>query len=152
LRYGFKAQSERIGAQARESLGLRPLAPLDPWAYARHLQVILLDFETLELSKSARDRLTRIDPESWSGMTIREGSAVGIVLNPSHSKGRQSNTLTHELAHFILKHTPARVDVSDSGIMIVSHYPDDAEAEADWLAGALLLPHTEQASRFASGG
>jgi Zn-dependent peptidase ImmA (M78 family) len=140
VRHGFKSQAERISAAARSALDLPPGARIDPWSYARHLGVVVLDFEELGLSMECRNQLLRIDAESWSGMTIREGSVTGIVINPSHASVRQASTLMHELAHFILKHVPARVDVSLSGLLLLSEYSEDAEAEADWLAAALLLP------------
>jgi Zn-dependent peptidase ImmA (M78 family) len=46
----------------------------------------------------------------------------------------------HELAHLILKHVPARVDVSKTGLLLLSEYSDQQESEADWLAAAILLP------------
>jgi Zn-dependent peptidase ImmA (M78 family) len=73
-------------------------------------------------------------------MTIKEQGMTAIVINPSHSRGRQSSTLMHELAHVLLKHVPARVDVSAGGMLLLSDYSEDAEAEADWLAAAMLLP------------
>src|SRR5207244_1344573 len=113
---------------------------LDPWAYALHLGVLVLDFDELEVSPECRRRLLHIDPDSWSGMTIREAGRTTIIINPSHARGRQCYTLMHELAHFILKHVPARVDVSETGMLLLSEYSEESEAEADWLASALLLP------------
>jgi Zn-dependent peptidase ImmA (M78 family) len=46
----------------------------------------------------------------------------------------------HELAHIQLKHTPARVEVSKLGVLLLSDYSDEQEQEADWHAAALLLP------------
>jgi len=46
----------------------------------------------------------------------------------------------HELAHIELRHSPARVEVSDSGLLLLSDYSDEQEQEADWFAAALLLP------------
>ena len=46
----------------------------------------------------------------------------------------------HELAHSILEHTPASVQVSPAGLVLLSDYSEDQEEEADWLGGALLLP------------
>jgi Zn-dependent peptidase ImmA (M78 family) len=65
---------------------------------------------------------------------------IGIVLNPEHAATRQRNDLMHELAHIDLKHVPTRVDVSPTGMLLLSDYSDEQEQEADWLAGALLLP------------
>ena len=73
-------------------------------------------------------------------MTLKESGVTAIIVNPSHSRGRQSSTLMHELAHVILKHVPVRVDLSTTGMLLLSDYSEDAEAEADWLAAAMLLP------------
>jgi Zn-dependent peptidase ImmA (M78 family) len=140
VRHGFKAHAERLSVKAREELGLTLSAPLDPWIYANHLGVLVLDFRELDLSPECCQRLLDVDRDSWSGMTIREAETTAILVNPSHARSRQSSTLMHELAHFMLKHVPVRVDVSPSGMLLLSEYSDEGEAEADWLASALLLP------------
>lgn len=99
-----------------------------------------MDFSTLELSARDIAQLTLMDADSWSGMTIKEGQATAIILNPSHPKTRQCSTLMHELAHLDLGHVPARVDVSPAGLLLLSEYDEAQEEEADWLAGTLLLP------------
>jgi Zn-dependent peptidase ImmA (M78 family) len=140
VRHGFKAHAERLGADARESLGVAQNAALDPWAYAESLGVIVLELEELTLPETAMNQLLRVDNESWSGVTLKEGNTTFILVNPTHSNGRQASTLMHELAHLILGHMPARVDVSPGGLLLLSDYADDAEAEADWLSAAMLLP------------
>lgn len=73
-------------------------------------------------------------------MTLKDAGVTLIVLNPSHAPSRQPNNLMHELAHIELDHQPARVDVSETGLLLLSDYSDDQELEADWHAGALLVP------------
>ncbi len=46
----------------------------------------------------------------------------------------------HEMAHVELRHTPARVDVSKTGMLLLSDYSEDQEQEADWHGAALLVP------------
>ncbi len=46
----------------------------------------------------------------------------------------------HELAHIRLNHLPASVQLSATGMLLLSDYSDEQEDEADWLMGALLLP------------
>ncbi len=140
-----------MSAQARQDLSLAPTAPLDPWVYGGHIGVVVLDFNAIKISAECRQRLLVADNESWSGMTLREDGVTAIVVNPSHSRGRQSSTLMHELAHVILKHVPARVDVSSTGMLLLSDYSDDAEAEADWLAAAMLLPRDVLIARCRRG-
>ncbi len=140
MRRGFKAQAERTAAAARNALGLRPNAPIDPWSYAAHLNVRVLDFSQLGLPTRAVSQLTVVDGDSWSAMTLQIGSTFAIVLNPAHAITRQRNDLMHELAHIELSHTPARVEVSETGLLLLSDYSDEQEQEADWLAASLLLP------------
>jgi hypothetical protein len=140
VRRGFKTQAERNSAAAREALGITLLVPLDPWAYAAHLKVRVLDFHELGLPPGAVRQLIQVDPDSWSAMTIQEVQAFGIVLNPAHAMTRQRSDLMHELAHIELRHVPARVQVSVTGLMLLSDYSEDQEQEADWHAAALLLP------------
>lgn len=140
MRRGFKAQAERSAAAARESLGLSPNAPIDPWSYAAHLNVRVLDFGKLDLPARAVSQLTVVDGDSWSAMTLQVERTFAIVLNPAHQITRQRNDLMHELAHIELRHTPARVEVSQTGLLLLSDYSDEQEQEADWLAAALLLP------------
>jgi Zn-dependent peptidase ImmA (M78 family) len=140
VRHGFKAQSERRAASARVALGLRPNTPLDPWQYAKHLNVTVLDFEALRLSKQSYRQLTMSDPDSWSAMTIQLNEKFAIVINPVHARTRQRSDLMHELAHIELLHSPARVEVSQTGLLLLSDYSDEQEQEADWFGATLLVP------------
>lgn len=140
MRRGFKTQAEKSAADARKTLSVDPIGKLDPWRYAEHLKVILLDFEKLGLSAAAVRQLTQTDEGSWSAMTLAEADIRAIVLNPAHAATRQANDLMHELAHLELMHAPARVEVSGTGLILLSDYSDDQEEEADWYAGAMLLP------------
>lgn len=115
-------------------------APFDPWVYAKQLHIIILDFKALQLSAATVRQLTVVDDDSWSAMTLSEGEIFGVVLNPSHALTRQRYDLMHELAHVELKHVPARVEVSKTGMLLLSDYSDEQEQEADWYASSFLLP------------
>ncbi len=140
MRRGFKTRAEEKAAIARQMLKLGPLEPFDPWGYADHLKVLILDFTSLGLSPKSCRQLTQLDEQSWSAMTLKEDNVLAIVLNPAHARTRQTNDLMHELAHIELKHVPARVDLSKTGLLLLSDYSDEQEQEADWYAGAILLP------------
>lgn len=140
MRRGFKALAERSSVAARVALGLTSVSPLDPWRLAEHIKVAVLKFSDLELTPESISQLTHIDPESWSAMTLQLGATHAIVVNPAHALTRQRADLMHELAHVQLKHTPARVEVSKLGVLLLSDYSDEQEQEADWLAAAFLLP------------
>jgi hypothetical protein len=81
----------------------------------------LLRVESLKLAEIARGIL-------WA---LQNG-------NPANALTRQRNDLMHELAHIELKHVPARVDFSKSGLLLLSDYSDEQEQEADWHAAARL--------------
>lgn len=140
MRRGFKTQAEKSAAEARRALSVNRIGKLDPWRYAEHLKVVVLDFRKLGLSDAAVRQLTVTDEGSWSAMTLEEANVRAIVLNPAHAATRQANDLMHELAHIELTHTPTRVEVSGSGMFLLGDYSDDHEQEADWYAGAMLLP------------
>lgn len=138
---GFKSWCERVASQQRRELRLRPSDPLDPEALARHLgievwaaeQVPGLDAESLRV-------LTEEDPDSWSAITVCDGAKHLIVVNSSHSDGRRASDITHEIAHILIGHEPARVDVTEDGLLLLSFYDKQQEEEAKWLSGCLLLP------------
>jgi Zn-dependent peptidase ImmA (M78 family) len=46
----------------------------------------------------------------------------------------------HELSHIDLCHAPSRVEVSPTGLLLLSDYSEEQEQEADWLAATMLLP------------
>jgi Zn-dependent peptidase ImmA (M78 family) len=62
------------------------------------------------------------------------------VVNSAHSQARQSSSLMHECAHVMLKHKPEEAEHAADGLLLMSEDRSEQEAEADWLAGALLLP------------
>lgn len=140
MRRGFKTESEKAALRARAALKLKPSAPLNPWAYAAHLGVQILDIQNLKLSEGAKKQLLVIDFRSWSAMTIKGPTCTAIVINQAHALTRQTNDLMHELSHIELRHTPNRVEMSTSGLLMVSNYSNEQEQEADWYAAAMLLP------------
>lgn len=140
-----------MAATARQELGLALLDPLDCHLYAAHVGVIMLGFNELNLPAASRRQLLEVDSESWSGMTLKEGDTTAILVNPTHAKERQRNTIMHEVSHILLKHVPTRVDFGPGGILLVSEYAEDDEGEADWLAGAMLLPRDALMSCRAKG-
>jgi Zn-dependent peptidase ImmA (M78 family) len=140
LRHGFKANAERIAANIRSELGLESRSALCPWRLADHLRIAV--FYPAELQVPANDikQLTVVDPASWSGLTVRAAGLTAVILNPTHAKARQRNTLMHEISHIHLGHVGNRVDVSEHGVLLVSDFSVEQEEEANWLAGALLAP------------
>jgi Zn-dependent peptidase ImmA (M78 family) len=138
---GFKTWCETIALQHRRTLKLQPVDPLRPEAVASSLGVPVYGIEEIPgLDPQVLRTLLHEDPDSWSAVTITNGRKSVIILNSSHSGGRPASDLMHELAHVIIGHTPARVDVTEDGALILNTYDRQQEDEANWLAGSLLLP------------
>lgn len=138
---GFKAWCERLSLQKRADLGVKPADPLDPRALAENLSIRVWSIEQIPgLPLTTRQVLLSEDGSHWSAATICLGEKRLIILNSSHSPGRQASDLMHELSHHMLDHKPAALDVSASGIMMLETYDQQQEEQADWLSGCLLLP------------
>jgi Zn-dependent peptidase ImmA (M78 family) len=78
-----------------------------------------------------------LEPEAgFSALTVCAGTRRLIVYNQRHPPGRRASSLAHELAHVILDHPPGPVLDSARARL----WDETLEAEADWQAGALLVP------------
>lgn len=141
---GFKSRCERLAAAKRADLGLSASDPLCPFQLASLMGIKVWFPEQIPgLDDAALRVLLRNDnktPSCWSAVTIVEGKRILMILNSSHSKGRQGSDLMHELSHRILDHAPQEADISPGGIMLLKDYDKQQEGEADWLSGSLLLP------------
>ena len=138
LRRGFKAEAERLALAVREELGMDVTDPFDCLALADHLAipvVSLVDMVKFGASDASVARLSCAGTE-FSALTVCAGAARLIVYNPSHPPGRRANSLAHELSHILLEHSPGPA-LDESGCR---RWDGVCEAEADWLAGCLLVP------------
>lgn len=140
FRRGFKTWCESTALQFRTALHLEAAAPLPALKLAAHVGVRVIGIERVPgLSSKDLAQLTKRDPDSWSGLLVAHRGINLVVINTTHSDGRQSSSLMHECSHVILNHKPAQALQSPGGILI-SSYDRQQEDEADWLAGTLLLP------------
>lgn len=141
FRRGFKTWCETIATEKRRSLKVPLTAPLDPRLVASDMRVAVRYIEQIpNLDPNTIAQLTCTDPDVWSALTVCHNGRHLVVLNSAHPKTRQANTLMHELAHLIIGHKPARLDITQDGLMILSSYDKQHEDEANWLAAALLIP------------
>jgi Zn-dependent peptidase ImmA (M78 family) len=140
FRRGFKTWCETVAAQKRRALKVPATGPLDPRLLAEHMGVVVVYVEQIpNLAPGTLEQLTKVDPDSWSAVTVCWNNRYLIVMNSAHPKTRQSSSLMHELAHLIVGHRPARLDVTPDGLLILSTYDKQNEEEENWLAAALLL-------------
>lgn len=138
LRRGFKAEAERLAISTRRQLRLSVRDRLDGLELARHLGVPVLSLLDLrsDVTNSRSIDLLLSPRAGFSAVTVCSESRQLIVFNPAHPPGRRSNSLVHELSHILLRHDPAPA-VDQVGCR---HWDQQAESEADWLAGVLLVP------------
>ena len=143
LERGFKAWAERTAQAVRRDLGLSTTERLDPRKLARHLGVRLTSPEELQELGLPSDILVQLfdnDPWGWSAATLELPSRTIVIYNSKRSVGRQASDITHEIAHLVLGHAPARLVFSEDGLLAIRNFDAKQEDEANWLAWALLLP------------
>lgn len=137
LRRGFKSDANAIAIEVPSELGLAALDALDPWRLAESLDIPVWPLSELgsDAPNSVR-YLQSIEPDAFSAVTVFHGTRRTVVHNDVHSRGRQVSNIAHELAHGLLHHRPAPA-LDDSGCR---RWDQTIEDEAQWLAGALLIP------------
>ena len=146
FRRGFKAQANRIALGLRKQRDLSDTDPLDPRDVfpTFSIPVVTLSSFTEACPQEASLLLSR--PSGFSAMLLSIGNGQRIVIhNDSHSPGRQSSNLAHELGHVLLVHPPELVCTGDLGRESNSL----VEAEAAYLGGCLLVPN-EAAHKLAA--
>ena len=137
---GFKSRCEEMSRSLRAELGLDPAAPLPAGQLASYLGVYLWSVEDLGLAPADVRQLVHDDPDAWSAITVSAAGLDAIILNPNHRRGRYSSDVMHELAHLLLGHEPSTVFFAGQESLALRGFNKSAEDEANWLAGALLLP------------
>ena len=137
---GFKTRCEEMSRSLRAELGLNPGSPLSAEELAVYLGVYLWSVEDLGLDPEDVAQLVERDPDSWSAVTVSAAGRDAVLLNPRHRQGRFSSDVMHELAHLLLDHDPSTIFFAGDEALALRGYNKDSEEEANWLAGALLLP------------
>lgn len=139
LRRGFKTEAENLASEMRTELGIGSADRLDPFALAALWEIPVLGLAGLVAAGASISsiRYFRGDgKEVFSAVTLVDGHRRVIVHNDAHSPVRQASNVAHELSHVALEHEPHEA-LDESGCR---KWNVEMEAEADWLAGALLVP------------
>ncbi|HEV2336628.1 MAG TPA: ImmA/IrrE family metallo-endopeptidase [Stellaceae bacterium] len=89
---------------------------------------------------SDQQHLFGVASGEWSAFVLRERGHHLIVYNPRHSPARTNSDVMHELSHIMLGHELAMAQQTIDGHLLNGNYDEAQEAEADWLAGTLLVP------------
>ena len=140
MRRGFKSEAERLADRTRDQMDLQPHAPLPIRRLAQHLHVEVYAADRLV----DREMLVELDeeqPGAFSAATFHlPGGRTAVVYNPFSDEGRTNSDLAHEFAHILLSHEVRELQ-QIGGHTFFTCDPEQ-EAEANWLAGCLLLPRT----------
>jgi hypothetical protein len=150
LRRGFKADSERLAIEVRAELSLDPLRPIDCIEVCKVLGVPVVTVpELVSSGASTRSVQSLLAPNAkFSALTVAAGTRRLIVYNPKHPAGRRANSLAHELSHILLEH-PLSPALGNGGCRL---WNSVLEEEADWQAGASLVPREAALEWMRSNG
>ena len=97
---------------------------------AINLKSLLLKLNVLTIFRPLSD--------NFSGMCLKDGSGHRFMLvNSSHSRGRQHFTIAHELYHLYIESKPTPHKCNPC-----SGSKDPVEQSADMFASSLLMPET----------
>lgn len=152
VRRGFKTWCENAARGYRQDLKLKLVDPIDPRKLAKHLGItVWTPSDVPNLQAQHIHRLTVTERDAWSAVTLREGDRSLIIVNSGQEHGRQNNSLAHEISHVELGHKPAKMLTAFDGSMLMADYDPLHEAEANILAGAILLPREALLRKFQEG-
>ena len=140
MQRGFKSRCEEMSNSLRAELGLREVDQLPPDQLASYLDVFIWPATELGLDEDDLRQLLEVDCDSWSAITVSAVGREAVITNPSHRAGRLSSDVMHELSHLLLGHAPTTLYVIGEEGLALREFDQTKEQEADWLAGALLLP------------
>lgn len=129
------SKAEKISCTVREKLGLSPLDCLDIIALCKEYDIAIQAMTQLPCDSSIFQSTKN---GKFSALMHFEGLKTVIVHNDTHHEHRQRSNICHELAHGFLGHTACTL-MSEDG---ARSHNGSVEAEANYLAGALLLPKT----------
>lgn len=150
LTEGFKAECEEIACETREELGLGGEDRFDPWGLAEFLHIDVDSIEGLsEAEKRDVRRLTKFDQDGFSAATAFCKPKSRILFNPALKPVRQRESVAHELGHLLLEHEPTWPPFDKEGKRFSR---EQEEAEADYMAAALLVPAKGVAAILADFG
>lgn len=150
MRRGFASAADRQAAAVRAKLRLDVHDRLDPRVLSAEYDILVVSITDLVgegADPSSIHQLTVVDRRAFSAGTILVGTTRLIIFNPAHSGGRLANSLTHEIAHLLLKHNPGPA-IGPGGCRV---WDQEMEDEADLLAAILLVPRDAALARARVG-
>jgi Zn-dependent peptidase ImmA (M78 family) len=117
-----------------------PYEAVDPRELATRMGVQVVPPPWVDtLDPGLRGQLINDIGHAWSAGSLAVRGHTYVLLNPGHSRERQSPTLAEELVHVALGHPKSRLMTVDGVPMRTCQH--DIESEAYAVAVALILPY-----------
>lgn len=140
LKYGFKAEAERIGLRFREELNLKPHDHLCAFVLANHLRVDVIGHHETNISTAQAKEIGKSN-SGWSAFTLKNSQGIDVIVHNSfQSEARQQSNMMHELSHIICKHKLPPPTLIANLALPFRNYDPEIEEEAKWLGGCLQIP------------
>ena len=141
LKWGFKAEAERISTNFRIELDLDSHEHLCAFVLADYLDIEVLSPDILGLSDKELNVLMGSSKKSsgWSALTMTNAINKKLIIHNSRaSKARQQSDIMHELAHIICEHD---IIIPEDHVLpdYMRYYNKYQEAEAKYLGSCLQL-------------
>jgi len=137
----FVDRCEQIALDLRNELELGDQGRLDPRGLAGHWAIDVHSIERFRKTLPEEVRqLTEEDAKSFAAATVFCGTRCLILVNPSQTDPGEALSIAHELAHLELEHEPTWPLFDEAGQRRC--WRPNEEAEAEYLAGALLVPRS----------
>lgn len=140
MKRGFKTEAARTAAEVRAELGLDDKEPFDPARLALEYGVQIYPVSRAAEWGCPSEILQHFASDGkalFSAALVPYMNGCFIIENDFHAATRRRATLTHEMSHVILEHAFPTTIAWEGGCHTLDH---EVEAEADWLAGELLIP------------
>ena len=149
FRRGFKAEADRLAVRLRAAVGIGCADRLEPADLCREFDILLQPLSGMREWNSADDvgYLLSTGLDRFSAAVMPIGMRRIIIFNDRHAPVRQRSSICHELSHCFLGHDVV-APLTDDG---ERSYDSEAEREANFMAGLLLLPN-ESAHHVARSG
>ena len=138
---GFNTRCENMAELIRRDLRRLPSDPLTATDLASYLGVQIVPASDVPgMSEASLRVLLDDEPDDWSTLAITSPGANLVIYNPTHWFVRGSSDIVHELAHLLLRHSPATLVYWPAGDWTLRFYDEHRENEAARLSACLLLP------------
>lgn len=138
LRRGFATEADWYARKFREELGLKSHDPLCPFKLAKHLEISCIALSTIKgCEEAVKYLLSKTGRKEFSAIAAPRETGRMIIFNDSMATVRIISSVSHEIAHIVLGHTPIDLSLAAEG----GHFNKQDEAEAERMGPAFLVSY-----------